>query len=77
MQNSGTKVKKLWKLKRKGVGKEIFEKKKEEFEGEWSRSRIGRGRKGMENFGGISEKFGRIDKGIEVKERNLVNLGGI
>jgi len=27
----GTKVKKLWNLKRKGVGKEIFEKKEEEF----------------------------------------------
>jgi len=40
-------------LKRKGVGKGIFEKKEEEFEGKWSRSRIGRGRKGMENFGGI------------------------
>jgi len=53
VENLGTKLKKLWKLKRKGVGKEIFEKKKEEFEGEWSISRSGRGRKGMENFGGI------------------------
>ena len=30
MENLGTKVKKLWNLKRKGVGKEIFEKKEEE-----------------------------------------------
>jgi len=30
----------LWNLKIKGVGKEIFEKKEEEFKGEWSRFRI-------------------------------------
>jgi len=30
VENLGTKGKKLWNLKRKGVGKEIFEKKEEE-----------------------------------------------
>ena len=77
VEHLGTKVKKLWKLKRKGIGKENFEKKMEEFEGVCSRARIGRGRKRMENFGGIWEKFRKIDEGIEVKGKNLVNLGGI
>jgi len=74
VENLGIKLKKLWKLKRKGIGKENFEKKMEEFEGVWSRARIGRGRKRMENFGGIWEKFRKIDEGIEVKGKNLVNL---
>jgi len=33
-------------LKRKRVGKQIFEKKEEEFDGEWSRSRIWKRKKG-------------------------------
>jgi len=32
----GKKMKNLWKLKRKGVGKMILEKKEEEFKVEWS-----------------------------------------
>jgi len=51
----GKKMKNLWNLKRKGVEKENLKKKKEEFEGEWSRSKIGKRRRGMENL----KRFGR------------------
>ena len=51
VENLGIKVKKLWKLKRKEVGKEIFEKKDKEFKGEWSRSRIWKRKKGDGEFG--------------------------
>jgi len=68
------------KFEEKGSRKEIFAKKEEEFEGEWSRSRIWKrkkGEKGDEDFEGIWGKFRKIDERIEVKERNLVNLGEI
>ena len=51
VENLGTKGKKLWNLKRKGVGKEIFEKKEEEFEGEWNRLEFRRGRIGENRDG--------------------------
>jgi len=51
VENLAIKVKKLWKLKRKEVGKEIFEKKDEEFRGEWSRSRIWKRKKADGEFG--------------------------
>ena len=58
----GKKMKKLWNLKRKGVGKEIFEFKEDELEGEWSISRIWKSKKGNGELEGIWEKFWELMK---------------
>jgi len=69
-------MKNLWNFKSKRVGKEILDKKEEEFKVEWSRSEFWRG-KAMGNLEELWKKCWKINEGSEKKGRNLVNFDEI
>ena len=68
----GKKMKNLWKLKRKGVGKMILEKKEEEFKVEWSRSESWKNKKEEDGDGEFfvecGRNYGRLMKGMRKEE---------